>query len=95
MIQSIRHRGLRRFYETGNARELTANHVPRIRRILTLLDAATCPEDIEAAQMPGMRLHQLTGNRRGEWSMAVSGNWRITFRFEGVNVTDVTLEDYH
>ena len=57
-----------------------------------MLDDAWAPEDLE---QPGLRLHQLTGNRRGVWSIRVSGNWRITFRFEDGEAVDVDLEDYH
>jgi proteic killer suppression protein len=64
----------------------------RIARILFVLDQA---ESLEEIDMPGYRLHQLTGNRKGEWSIRVTGNWRIVFRFENGNVFDVNLEDYH
>ena len=45
--------------------------------------------------LPGLQLHQLTGNRRGVWAVRVSGNWRLTFRFEDGEAVDVNLEDYH
>ena len=64
----------------------------RIRRILSDLDAAVQPGDL---QLPGYRLHPLTGDRRGQWSVRVSGNWRIVFRFEDGVAVDVTLIDYH
>lgn len=67
-------------------------HVPRIARLLDLLDDASSSEWLN---IPGLYLHPLKGSRKGEWAMSVSGNWRITFRFDGEDVTDVTLEDYH
>ena len=75
----FRHSGLRRFWERGDASRLNQAHAPRIIRLLDMLDDARTPEDME---QPGLWLHQLTGNRRGVWSIRVSGNWRITFRFE-------------
>ncbi len=92
-IESIRHRGLRRFFETGDARGLVGD-ADRLRKMLAFIDAA---EDVaELATPPNYGLHQLTGNRRGTWSMAVTKNWRLTFRLnsEGA-LTDVDLEDYH
>jgi len=64
----------------------------KLRRILTLLDSAQCSADMD---IPGWKLHPLKGERRGEWAVTVSGNWRVTWRFEGDDVTDVKLEDYH
>jgi toxin HigB-1 len=92
VIQSFRHKGLKRLYEKGNRRGVGANLLGRVEEILTLLDVAESPEDM---RLPGLRLHPLTGNRKGEWSVSVSGNWRITFKFENGNVTYVDLEDYH
>ena len=69
-----------------------AQHVSRITRLLDLLDDASAPEQLN---IPGLYLYPLKGSRKGEWAMSVSGNWRITFRFEGEDVTDVNLEDYH
>ena len=92
MIARIRHRGLRQLYRDDDARGLTPHQVPRIRRILTVLDRAEEPSDM---QLPGFRLHRLRGDRQGFWAVDVSGNWRITFRFEGNQPTDVDLVDYH
>ena len=92
MIGSIRHRGLKRLYENGDVRGIGANMRARVTEILSVLEAA---ETIEEADIPGYRLHQLSGNRRGYWSMRVTGNWRITFRFEDGYAEDVNLEDYH
>ena len=88
----FRHSGLRRFYERDDSSRLNPAHVARIDGLLDALADAVRPADI---QMPGMRLHQLTGNRRGTWSVRVSGNWRITFRFEDGEAVDIDLEDYH
>ena len=88
----FRHSGLRRFWERGDASRLNQAQAPRIIRLLDMLDDALAPEDME---QPGLGLHQLTGNRRGTWSIRVSGNWRITFRFEEGEAVDVNLEDYH
>ena len=76
----------------GDARRIPAALVPRIRRILSDLDAAVQARDVD---LPGYRLHQLTGNRRGQWSVRVSGNWRIVFRFVNGEAVDVSLVDYH
>ena len=92
MVKRIRHRGLRRLYEDGGIRGLSADHAPRLRLILAALDAAEAPRDMDVA---GWRLHPLKGARRGEWSVLVSGQWRVTFRFDGNNATDVNYEDYH
>ena len=92
MILKFRHKGLRRLYEADSPKGVPPEHVERLRRRLTNLDAATEPDDLD---LPGYRLHQLKGARKGEWSITVSGNWRVTFRFEGHDVTDVDYEDYH
>ena len=92
MIGSIRHRGLKTFYERGSARHLNSKQLPRIRRILTVLNAA---ETIEGLDLPGWRLHALKGDLKGFWSVTVSGNWRIIFRFKDGEAGDVDLVDYH
>jgi toxin HigB-1 len=92
VIQSFRHKGLKNLYEKGDKSGIGANLLSRVEEILTLLDVAESPLDLS---LPGLRLHPLTGNRKGEWSISVSGNWRITFRFEGNHVASVNLEDYH
>ena len=88
----IAHRGLLACYERGDARRIPASLAPRIRRILSDLDAAVQPRDMD---LPGYRLHPWTGDRRGEWSVRVSGNWRIVFRFEDGEPVGVTLVDCH
>ena len=88
----IAHKGLLAFFVRGDARRIPASLAPRIRRILSDLDAAVQPRDMN---LPGYRLHRLSGDRRGQWSVRVSGNWRIVFRFENGEPVDVTLVDYH
>ena len=84
--------GLLAFFERGDSRRIPAALAPRIRRILSDLDAAVQPADMN---LPGYHLHPLKGDRRGQWSVRVSGNWRIVFRFAGGAAVDVTLVDYH
>ena len=88
----FRHAGLRRFWEREDASRLPASHIARINRLLDDLAAAETPADMN---LPGLRLHQLSGNRRGTWSVRVSGNLRLTFRFEDSEAVDIDLEDYH
>lgn len=93
MIRHIRHAGLKRFYERGDRRRLMAEHVPKIARILAQLDIAKAPVDMD---IPGFRLHPLTGDLAGFWSVTVRANWRITFRFdEHGAVVEVDYVDYH
>ena len=92
MIASFKHRGLKRFYESGTTRGIQAAQAARIRLILGRLDASVNPQDMN---LPGLHLHELSGKRKGTWSVRVSGNWRITFRFDGPDASDVDLEDYH
>jgi proteic killer suppression protein len=92
VIKSFRHKGLARYFEKNDRRGIDARHSSRIKRVIDALDQATSPEQLN---IPGWRLHQLTGDRKGTWSVSVSGNWRITFEFSGTDVVDVNLEDYH
>jgi proteic killer suppression protein len=92
MIVSFKHRGLEKFFESGTLRGIQSTQANRIRMILARLNAATSPQDMN---LPGLALHELTGQRQGTWSVKVSGNWRITFIFEGVDAYNVNLEDYH
>ena len=92
MIKSFRHKGLERFFRNGDSKGIQAQHASRIERILAVLDEASTPEQLN---IPGMYLHPLKGDRKGEWAMSVSGNWRITFGFEGDDVMIANLEDYH
>ncbi len=92
MIRAFRHRGLKRFYERGEQNRLPADQIERIEVVLDDLDAATQPHDMD---LPGNRLHRLKGQRRGHWSVTISGNCRIVFRFEAGEAWDVDLVDYH
>jgi toxin HigB-1 len=92
MIRRIRHKGLKRFYETGDTRGLDAKQADWLRILLTSLDIASAPADLN---LPGYGLHPLKGDRKGYWAIWVSGNWRLVFAFESDDVTDVDLVDYH
>jgi len=92
MIRLFRHKGLREYYETGNKRGINPDHVSKLARILDRLDASVQPSDMN---LPGYQLHQLSGREKGTWSVRVSGNWRVTFKFEGEDATDVDYLDYH
>jgi proteic killer suppression protein len=92
MIASFRHKGLKLFYERGDASKLQPQHVAKIRLILTRLDAAISPADLN---VPGYGLHQLSGNIAGFWAVKVDKNYRIIFRFDGINMQDVDYLDYH
>ena len=92
MIKSFHHKGLKKFYLTGNKGGIQANHAPKLRRILGLLTAATQTADID---LPGFRLHPLTGKQNNFYSVWVSGNWRVIFRFTGEDVELVDYLDYH
>jgi len=88
----FRHRGLKRLYEKGDRRRLRPEYADKIARILARLDEA---QDVADMDLPGFRLHALTGDLAGYWSVAVSGNWRIVFRFEDSTAFEVDLIDYH
>ena len=88
----IRHRGLRALHERDSPARLPTGLAPRLRRILLRLQEATQPRGADA---PGFRLHPLKGDRAGQWSVRVSGNWRVVFRFEDGEAVDVDLIDYH
>jgi toxin HigB-1 len=92
MIKSFRHRGLEKFFSTGSKAGIQAQHAKRLTIILGRLHASTGPLDMN---LPGLKLHELTGNRKGTWSVTVSGNWRITFQFQGEDAEIVDYEDYH
>jgi len=93
IIRSIRHRGLRRFVEDNDPRGINTDLVNRVRNVLAVLIAAADMDGVKGP--PGWRIHQLTGDRRGTWSISVSGNWRITFDMERNEISDLDLEDYH
>jgi proteic killer suppression protein len=92
MIIRFRHKGLERLFTSGDTRGVSAQQVKRLRRLLASLATATSPMNMNIA---GYQLHPLVGERKGEWAVSVSGNWRLVFRFDGENATDVDLVDYH
>lgn len=92
MIKSFRHKGLKRFYETGSTSGTGSAQRKRLRLRLAALDTAQTIDDLD---IPGFRLHTLKGKKKGLWAIDVSGNWRLTFRFEEGSVYDVNYEDYH
>jgi toxin HigB-1 len=92
MIRRFRHRGLERFFRDGDTSGINAQHAAKLRRMLTQLNVSSGPTGMN---LPGYRLHQLKGERRGQWAVSVSGNWRLTFVFEGEDASDVDLVDYH
>jgi proteic killer suppression protein len=92
MITSFLHKGLAKFYKSGISSGIQSKHTKRLRLILTNLDQSESPNDMD---LPGLRLHELKGSRKDTWSVSVSGNWRVTFRFEGTNAQLINYEDYH
>jgi proteic killer suppression protein len=93
-IETIRHKALRRFAETGSPKGLPAGSVERLRNMLAYIDAIDAAEELRVP--PNFGAHQLTGDRKGEWSLFVTKNWRMTFRVNAAGaVKDMDLEDYH
>ncbi|MBU4261289.1 MAG: type II toxin-antitoxin system RelE/ParE family toxin [Proteobacteria bacterium] len=92
MIKSFKHKGLKKFFETGNVSGIRPEHKQKLRIMIAALDTATCIEDMD---LPGFRLHPLKGNRLGLWAVDVSKNWRMVFEFRDGNAYIVTYEDYH
>lgn len=92
MIVSFRHKGLKRFYDTGSTAGIQSAHAKRLRFQLAALDTAVSIQDMD---LPGFHLHPLKGQRKGIWSISVSSTWRMTFRFEDGNAYLVNYEDYH
>jgi toxin HigB-1 len=92
VIKSFRHKGLRRFYESGSVAGIQPQHATRLRMQLAALDTAASIEDMN---IPGFRLHPLKGGDRGRWSIWVNGNWRLTFEFRDGNAYVLDYEDYH
>ena len=90
MIKSFRHRGLKALYEGHRPAKVTPGHVAKLARILTALDRSSGPEGMD---LPGFRLHSLKGGMKGHFS--VSGNWRVTFRFEDGHAVEIDYLDYH
>jgi len=92
VIRTFKHRGLERFFLTGSKSGIQPAHAKRIRLILGRLNVSVAPLDMG---LPGLYLHELKGQQSGRWSVRVSGNWRIMFKFEGPDALEVDYEDYH
>ena len=92
MIESVRHKGLREFFESGSTKGIQAKHADRLRMMLAALDTAQTIDDVD---IPGYRLHPLKGKLKGRWSISVSGNWRLTFEYVDGKVRLLDYEDYH
>jgi proteic killer suppression protein len=92
MIQSFRHKGLKKLYENDDPRGVLSEHLPKLRNILARLDAAASIEDLN---LPGFRLHPLKKDLKGYWAVIVQANWRVIFRFADGKATDVDYLDYH
>jgi proteic killer suppression protein len=92
MIKNFKHKGLKKLYEVGSKQGVNTEHAARLLLILARLDASSAPEDMN---LPGLSLHALKGSLKNFWSVSVSGNWRVIFRFENNHATDVDYLDYH
>lgn len=92
MIQSFRHKGLRKLFESGSAVGIQPQHARRLQMLLTALDTSQAIEDMN---IPGFRLHSLKGEAKGRWSVWVNGNWRLTFEFKDGHAYVLDYEDYH
>jgi len=92
MIKSFRHKGVERFFQTGSKAKIQPHHADKLKLQLAALDNAKSPKDMNA---PGWRLHPLRGDLEDHWSVDVSGNWRLTFTFEGEVAVLVDYRDYH
>ena len=92
MIQTFKHKGLKRLFERGDRSQVGADLIERIENILATLDAANAPQGLD---LPAYRLHPLKGDRKGFWSVTVQANRRIIFRFKNGDAFDVELIDYH
>jgi proteic killer suppression protein len=92
VIQSFRHKGLARFFETGSSAGIQPKHAKRLRMLLVALDTAQTIDDMD---VPGFKLHALKGKERGRWSVWVNGNWRVTFEFRDGQAHVLDYEDYH
>jgi len=92
MIKNFKHKGLELFFTKNDRRLLNPKQISKLSILLDALDNA---ENIEDLAIPGTGLHKLSGDKKSLWSMKISANWRLTFRFENGQAIDVHLEDYH
>ena len=92
MIKSIKHKALNNYWTNGQTKGLDVNWIAKLRRILLALDNASRPEDMN---IPGWRFHSLSGSRTGTYSVKLTGNWRLTFQWDGKDIVVVDIKDYH
>jgi proteic killer suppression protein len=92
MITSFKHNGLELFFTKASYKGIPAQYGSRIERMLDRLDASKEAEDMD---LPGYKFHALKGDRKGEFAVSVTGNWRITYQFIGEDAANVNLEDHH
>jgi proteic killer suppression protein len=92
MIESFAHKGLQKLYETGSRKGIDPGLA---KRLILQLDYLNRAKKVEDMNLPGYRLHELEGKRKGTWAIKASGNWRVTFKFKDGKASDVNLEDYH
>ena len=92
MIKSFKHKGLKKYFESGSVSGIQPKHQRKLRMQLAAIDTA---QEIDDINLPGFKLHPLKGNRDGIWSITVNGNWRVTFEFVDGNAYILNYEDYH
>jgi proteic killer suppression protein len=92
MIKSWKHKGLKKFFNTGNKSGITASHEKRLKIILQRLNAASSPDDMNT---PSMKFHKLKGDLKGFYAVTVNGNWRVIFKFDHTHAIDIDYIDYH
>jgi proteic killer suppression protein len=92
MIESFKHKGLKRLFETGHTSGVNPQHIERLRKILALLETS---ENVDDMDLPGLNLHKLKVRRKNTLAVKVSGNWRVTFKLKNGDVLEVNYEDYH
>lgn len=94
-IRNVVHKGLRRLVEDDDVSGLQAAVVPKLRRVVSFLQDMECEDELRT--VPSWKAHQLTGDRKGTWSLFVTKNWRITFRIDQaeIEIIDLDYEDYH
>jgi proteic killer suppression protein len=92
MIRSFRHKGIERFFLTGSKAGIQPSHAGKLADQLAVLNAATRPDHMN---IPGWKLHSLSGDLADHWAVRVNGNWRLTFRFDGEDAILVDYQDYH
>lgn len=92
MIKSFKHKGLKKFFYSGDTSGIQAEHAYKLQRLLTAIDESV---NVNSLNLPGFGLHQLKGELKGLWSVKVNGNWRVTFKFENGDAYILDYQDYH